>query len=57
MSGRYRMDVQFDTRIELIRDLFVSFSFFDNYGRKNPSTSSSVNDLGIVMSVGYSFNR
>jgi hypothetical protein len=56
-AGRFRIDVQFKARIEVYKNLFVSFSFFDNYDRKNPTTSAPLNDYGVVMSVGYSFNR
>ena len=31
--------------------------FFDNYDRKNPTTSLPINDYGLTLSLGYSFNR
>jgi len=56
-AGRFRIDGNVKVKIELFKDLFVSFSFFDNYDRKNPTTSSPLNDYGVTMSLGYSFNR
>ena len=56
-SGRYRIDANAKVKIEVYKDLFVSLSFFDNYDRKNPSTTLPLNDYGTVLSVGYSFNR
>ena len=57
VSGRYRIDANAKARVEVYKNLFVSFSLFDNYDRKNPTTSLPLNDYGFVMSVGYSFNR
>ena len=56
-SGRYRIDATAEARVEVYKNLFVSISWFDNYDRKNPTTSLPLNDYGIVTSVGYSFNR
>lgn len=56
-SGRYRMDTQGTAKVEVYKNLFVSFTIFDNYDRKNPTTSTPQNDYGVTMSVGYSFNR
>jgi hypothetical protein len=56
-SGRFRIDANAKVKIEVYKDLFVSLSFFDNYDRKNPTTALPLNDYGVVMSIGYSFNR
>ena len=56
-SGRFRIDANAKACVEIYKDLFVSFSLFDNYDRKNPTTSLPLNDCGFVTSVGYSFNR
>ena len=51
------MDTQGTAKVEVYKNLFVSFTIFDNYDRKNPTTSTPQNDYGVTMSVGYSFNR
>jgi hypothetical protein len=56
-SGRFRIDANARARVEVYKNLFVSFSLFDSYDRKNPTTTLPLNDYGFVMSVGYSFNR
>ena len=56
-SGRFRIDADTKIKIEVLKDMFVSFTFFDNYDRKNPTTSKPLNDYGVTMSLGYSFNR
>jgi len=56
-SGRFRIDANAKVKIEVVKDMFVSFSFFDNYDRKNPTTSMPLNDYGVTVSLGYSFNR
>ena len=56
-AGRFRVDANAKVKVEIHKDLFVSFSFFDNYDRRNPTTSMSQNDYGVTMSLGYSFNR
>jgi hypothetical protein len=56
-AGRFRIDANAKVKIEVHKDMFVSFSFFDNYDRKNPTTSLPLNDYGVSVSFGYSFNR
>ena len=56
-SARFRIDANAKAKIEVYKDMFVSFSFFDNYDRKNPTTALPINDYGVVLSVGYTFNR
>jgi hypothetical protein len=56
-SDRYRIDANAKARVEVYKNLFVSISFFDNYDQKNPTTAMPRNDYGVIMSVGYSFNR
>ena len=56
-AGRFRIDANAKVKLEVHKDMFVSFSFFDNYDRKNPTTSMPLNDYGVTVSLGYSFNR
>ena len=56
-TERFRIDANAKARVEVYKNLFVSFSFFDNYDRKNPTTALPLNDYGFVTSDGYRFNR
>jgi hypothetical protein len=56
-GGRYRMDAQFKARIEVYKDLFVAATYWDNYDSKSPSTVAPLNDYGVTLTLGYSFNR
>jgi Protein of unknown function, DUF481 len=56
-AGRYRIDAEFKARVEVYKNLFVSFSYFDNYDRKSPTTAAPRNDFGVVTAIGYGFNR
>lgn len=55
--GRFRLDVQAKAQVEVHRNLFIAVQLLDNYDRKNPTTGLPLNDYGLVMSVGYKFNR
>ncbi len=56
--GRIRMDSNISSRFELYKDLFFSLSAFDNYDNGTPGQiGAATNDNGVVLSIGYSFNR
>ncbi len=56
-AGRFRVDAQVKAKIEVHKNLFVSFQFVESYDRKNPTTSLPLNDYGFITSLGYTFNR
>jgi Protein of unknown function, DUF481 len=53
--GRQR--IQFDAAIkrEILKDLIVSLNFFDSFDNRPPNAAFDTNDLGIVLSIGWSF--
>jgi len=53
--GRQR--IQFDAAIkrEIVKDLIVSLNFFDSFDNRPPNAAFDTNDVGIVLSIGWSF--
>jgi len=56
-AGRVRLEFDSKLRLEIIRDLFVNFSFYDSYDSKPPSETATKHDYGFVTGVSWSFNR
>lgn len=56
-SGRFRTDFSSNLRIEVFRNFFVNFSFYDNYDSKPPSETATKHDYGFVTGVSWSFRR
>ncbi len=55
-SGRLRNDGQTVLNWELIKDLNLSFTFYNNYDSRPPVAESRKFDFGIVFGLSYSFN-
>lgn len=55
--GRVRMDIQFNTKIEIFKDFNVGLVFYDLYDNRPPSGAVSKNDFGINFTIGYEFGR
>jgi len=53
--GRLRSRVDLVAKIELIKDLFFSITFWDDFDNKPRSETAAKNDWGVVTSLGYSF--
>lgn len=53
--GRQRL--QFDTSIrrELLKDFFVALNLFDTFDSEPPNTDADRNDVGVVISLGWSY--
>ncbi len=51
---RFRGELNFDLRWELIADLFWKLNFYELYDSKPPSADASKYDWGIVLSLGWS---
>jgi hypothetical protein len=49
--------LQFDAgaRREILKDLFLALSIYDTFDSKPPNPDAARNDVGIVMSVGWSY--
>lgn len=55
VRGRYRFEYELKAKFEIVTDLFISLSIYDNYDSKPSEADSAKNDWGIITSVGYSF--
>lgn len=52
--GRFRMSLQSNLRIELVRNFYWNFQLYENYDT-HPPVSAPKNDLGLTTSVGWTF--
>jgi putative salt-induced outer membrane protein YdiY len=52
--GRLRVSSQSNLRIELIRNFYWNFQFYENYDTR-PPTNAPKNDLGLTTSFGWTF--
>jgi len=55
--GRVRMNFQADANIEIFKDFFVGFTFYDNFDNRPSSEAVSTNDYGLTFTVGYKFGK
>lgn len=54
-GNRLRNDGQLDLSWELVKDLDLVFSIYNNYDSKPPTAENSKFDFGVVFSVGFTF--
>ena len=54
-SGRIRNDGETDLTWEVIKDLHLNFTFYNNYDSKPPVAGSRTFDFGVVFGVNFSF--
>jgi hypothetical protein len=54
-SGRIRFEYDLTAKIEILKDVFFSVTFYENIDNNPSSKSSSKNDWGVITSIGYSF--
>ena len=57
LSNTGRQRVQLDTAVkrELLKDFFVSLTLYNSYDNRPPNPAASNNDVGIVMSIGWTY--
>jgi hypothetical protein len=55
--GRQRLQVNSDVRRELWRDFYVSLSGYDTFDSAPPNPDSAHNDIGIVISISWTYGR
>ena len=55
VSGRYRTDFSLTLSREIVKDFTVGVTAYDSYDNKPPGGSSSTHDLGISLTIGWSF--
>ncbi|HTY61666.1 MAG TPA: DUF481 domain-containing protein [Acidobacteriota bacterium] len=55
--GRRRLEFNTKLRIEVLKDFFVSLTFYDSYDSKPPSETATKNDYGFTTGISWSFRK
>ena len=55
--GRRRLEFNTKLRIEVLRDFFISLTFYDSFDSKPPSETATRNDYGFTTGVSWTFRR
>jgi Protein of unknown function, DUF481 len=53
--GRHRLQINTAVRRELWKDFFVGLNLYDTFDSDPPSPDAARNDVGVVISIGWSF--
>jgi hypothetical protein len=53
--GRHRLQIDASVKREIWKDLFLSLSMFDTFDSRPPNPAAEKNDVGLVLSVGWSY--
>jgi Protein of unknown function, DUF481 len=53
--GRHRLQLDAALKRELLKDFFVSVSMYNTYDSRPPNPDANTNDIGIVLSIGWSY--
>jgi hypothetical protein len=53
--GRQRLQLDASFKRELLKDFFVSVNGFNTYDSRPPNPEADSNDVGIVISIGWSY--
>lgn len=53
--GRHRVQLDASGKRELWKDLFVSLNLFNSYDNRPPNPAADTNDIGIVLSIGWTY--
>jgi hypothetical protein len=53
--GRQRLQLDASAKRELLKDFFFSVNFYDTYDSDPPNPEFDTNDVGLVMSVGWTY--
>jgi hypothetical protein len=54
-GGRVRFEYDLSAKIEILKDLYLSLTIYENYDNNPSASASSKNDWGIITSLGYTF--
>ena len=54
-TGRQRIQLDAAVKRELLKDFFVSVNLYNSYDNRPPNPASSNNDVGVVLSIGWSY--
>ena len=55
--GRRRLEFNSKLRVEVLRDFYVTFTFYDSYDSQPPSETATKNDYGFTTGLSWSFRR
>lgn len=53
--GRHRLQLDSSVKREMLKDFFVALNLFDSFDSRPPSPDAARNDVGIVVSLGWSY--
>ena len=53
--GRQRIQLDASAKREIWKDVFVSINMFDTYDSRPPTTAANANDVGVVLSFGWTY--
>jgi hypothetical protein len=53
--GRHRLQLDASAKRELWKDFFVSLNFYNTFDSRPPNPAAHTNDIGIVLSIGWSY--
>jgi hypothetical protein len=53
--GRVRFEYDLAAKVEVIKDVYVGLTLYDNFDNNPSASSASKNDWGVITSIGYSF--
>jgi hypothetical protein len=53
--GRQRLQIDLAVKREFFKDFFVSLSLYDSFDNRPPSLDAEENDVGVVLSFGWSY--
>jgi hypothetical protein len=53
--GRQRVQLDVNSKREFWKDLFVSLNLYNTYDSRPPNPAAETNDVGVVVSIGWSY--
>jgi hypothetical protein len=53
--GRVRLEYDLAAKVEVVKDVYVGLTIYDNYDNNPSASSASKNDWGLITSLGYTF--
>lgn len=54
-AGRHRLQLDAGVKRELWRDFFLALNVYDTFDSRPPNPSADTNDVGVVLSIGWSY--
>jgi hypothetical protein len=54
-TGRQRVQLDAGAKREFLKDLFVALNFYNTYDNRPPNPAADTNDVGIVLSIGWTY--